>query len=51
MMRWAISGFFLGVVFTIMLANEMDDARVERGWMEQRGKIYVLIPAKVEAAR
>ncbi|MCT4493003.1 hypothetical protein [Bosea minatitlanensis] len=29
----------------------LERARVDRGWMEQRGKIYMLIPAKVEAAR
>lgn len=48
MMGWAMSGFFIGLLAALVVANEVDDARVKRGWMEQRGKIYLLVPAKLE---
>lgn len=42
-------GFFAATVLMLVVTNHLDDKRVERGWMEQRGKLYLLTPAKAVA--
>lgn len=42
----AFAGFCCAILLMLVVTNDIDDKRVQRGWMEQRGKIYVLTPAK-----
>lgn len=41
-----LTGVFAATLLMLVVTNHLDDKRVERGWMEQRGKIYTLSPAK-----
>ncbi len=46
----AVLGFFFGVIFS-SVSHGFDTAKdFRRGWVEHRGAIYLLVPAKVGVA-
>ena len=43
----AVVGFGGGVILCLWASNLHDDERIKRGHFEQRGKLYLIEPAKV----
>jgi hypothetical protein len=41
---WA--GFFIGMTCAAIAEGQLDCQAIERGWMDHRGSIYLIVPAK-----
>lgn len=44
------AGFFIGTLLAAVAEARLDRQSIERGWMDHRGSIYLIVPAKAVPA-